>query len=65
MSAAEVIEMIEKLPPREKAEVFAYLKKSELALTERTVRYLPKTEADCIAEQVFKDHNELFRKLAQ
>lgn len=65
MSAAEVIEMIEKLPPLEKAEVLAYLKKSELAPTEGTVRYLPQTEAERIAEQVFKDHNELFRKLAQ
>ena len=65
MSAAEVIAMIEKLPPAEKAQVIAYAKKAELAERERRVRYLATAEAERIAEGIFKDHDELFRKLAQ
>ena len=62
MSAAEIIELIEKLPPTEKAEVLAHLEK---ARTGREIRYLPQAEAEQIADKIFKDHAELFRKLAQ
>jgi hypothetical protein len=65
MSAAEIIEMIEKLSPAEKAEVIAYARTLEFPPSEKTVRYLPQAEAERIAERVFKDHSELFRKLAQ
>ena len=62
MSVAEIIELIEKLPPNEKAEVFAHLERKR---TEREIRYLPQAEAEQIAGKIFKDHAELFRKLAQ
>ena len=42
MSAAEVIELIKKLPPEEKAEVIAFAKnaESEVRSTDRKVRYV-------------------------
>jgi hypothetical protein len=36
-----------------------------MAPAEQTIRYLPDDEAERIAERIFKDHSELFRKLAQ
>ena len=65
MSAVEIIELIEKLPPAEQAEVYALLEKKRIEKPEEAVRYLPQTEAEQIAERVFRDHRELFRKLAQ
>jgi hypothetical protein len=65
MSAAEIIELIEKLPPEEKAEVFAFLEKKKADRTEPGVRHLPQADAERFAERIFKDHSELFRKLAQ
>ena len=65
MSATEIIELIEKLPPQDKAEVIAYVRKAGMAPAEQTIRYLPDDEAERIAERIFRDHSELFRKLAQ
>ncbi len=76
MNAAEIIEMIKKLPPEEKAEVMAFLKEAESsvaekdfraeeAATERKVRYLPQAEAQRRAEKIFKENRELFHRLAQ
>ncbi|MSU51057.1 MAG: hypothetical protein EXS37_18535 [Opitutus sp.] len=65
MSAAEIIEMIEKLPPEEMAEVFALLEKRKVGRPEREIQYLPQAEAERIADQIYKDHSELFRKLSQ
>ncbi|WP_414664075.1 hypothetical protein [Horticoccus sp. 23ND18S-11] len=65
MSAAEIVEMIERLPPIERAEVFALLEKKKAENARREIRHLPAAEAQRIAEQVFKDHSDLFRKLAQ
>ncbi len=73
MSAAEIIELIKKLPPEEQAEVAAFLQtggerkepRVEEAGVERKVRYIPLAEAEKIAEGIFERHEELFRKLAQ
>jgi hypothetical protein len=73
MSAAEIIELIKKLPPEERAAVVAFVKEGgaesemrvEEAVVERTVRYIPLGEAEKIAEGIFDRHEELFRKLAQ
>jgi hypothetical protein len=69
MSAAEVIEMIEKLPPTERATVRAYLATKEKTMPTpdepTTIRYMSTAEADRISEQVFDQHKELFRRLAQ
>lgn len=76
MNAAEIIELIKKLSPEERAEVMAFLKKAESgaaekefraeeASTERKVRYLPQAEAQRRAEKIFKENRELFHRLAQ
>lgn len=68
MSAAEIIAMIEKLPPAERAEVVAFVdkQKAEPAPSETGgARYLPQAEPERIAEQVFDKHHELFQRLAQ
>lgn len=65
MSAAEVIEMIKKLPPEERAEVYSFTENAKQAEQPRTIRYMSNADADCISEQVFDQHKELFRRLAQ
>ena len=66
MSAAEVIELIKKLPPAEQQEVAVYLeKKKQAAPTERPVRYISKEKFDEIVPKVFEKHDELLRRLAQ
>jgi len=70
MNAAEIIELIKKLPPEERAGVEAYLKgeKTEIRVEEAAqnqARYIAKEEAERIAEGIFQRHSELFRKLAQ
>ena len=67
MSAAEVIEMIKKLPPEQKAEVIAFAKNagSEATSTERKIRYVSNEKFDKIMPKVFEKHDELFRRLAE
>lgn len=78
MTAAEIIELIKKLPPEERAEVMAFLMKDDGAMaesgasysgemrsSERKIRTIPQAEAERIADGVFDRHSELFRKLAQ
>lgn len=70
MNAAEIIERIKQLPPEERAAVEAFVRgeKGELRVEEgapRPARYIPKDEAEHIAEGIFQRHSELFRKLAQ
>jgi hypothetical protein len=67
MSAAEVIELIKKLPPEEKAEVIAFAKnaESEVRSTDRKVRYVSQEKFAEITPEVFAKHDELFRRLAQ
>jgi hypothetical protein len=63
MSAAEVIELIKKLPPEEKAEVIAFVRSAE---AESTGPGQVASEAfRAAADKVFTQHRELFRKLAQ
>jgi hypothetical protein len=64
MSAAEIIEMIEKLPPAEKAEVIAYARKSTLP-EEKSVRYISEEKFAEIGPKIFEKHRELLRRLAQ
>lgn len=73
MSAAEIIALIKKLPPEEKAEVAAFLKadgeqkelRAEETGVEPKVKYIPLADAERIADGIFDRHHELFRKLAQ
>jgi hypothetical protein len=67
MSAAEVIELIRKLPPEEKAEVIAFAKSAEIEVRspERKTRYISKEKFAEIRPEVFAKHDELFRRLAK
>ena len=65
MSAAEVIEIIEKLPLTEQQEVAAYLEKKKHAATGDDVRRMDHAKAIAIGEGIFDRHPELFRRLAQ
>jgi hypothetical protein len=65
MSAAEIIEMIEKLPPAEKAEVIAYARKAALPSEEKPIRYISDEKFAEVAPKVFEKHRELLRRLAQ
>lgn len=66
MSAAEIIELIKKLPPDDRAEVVAFAKKyteSDSGAGEK--RYIAIDEFDKIAPKIFADNHELLRRLAQ
>ena len=71
MNAAEIIEMIKKLPPEERAEVLAFIQREqgpravEETAKQREPRYIPLEDAQRIAEGVFDRHSGLFKKLAQ
>ena len=61
MSAAEIIEMIKKLPP----EVVAFVKKTEPAANESAAKYASDAEFDQALKQVVTENSELLRRLAQ
>ena len=65
MNAAEIIELIKKLSPEEKAEVMAFLKEGGGRVEESRVKYLPQDEAQRRAAKIFRENHELFRRLAQ
>lgn len=63
MSAAEIIELIKKLPPEERAEVREFIRGDEAASSD--VRRIDRDRAKEIGKELFDRHPELFRKLAQ
>lgn len=80
MNAAGIIELIKKLPPKEQAEVAAFVRaelgnpalkvedsSSAYSAAEAKVDHgrIPLVKAERVAAQVFDQHSELFRKLAQ
>lgn len=77
MSAAEIIELIKKLPPEERAEVAAFLEKREAGAVEeppagyatgsaeRIVRHVSDEDFEKALPGIFGRHRELFRRLAQ
>lgn len=65
MSAAEIIEMIKKLPPKEKAEVCDYFRSELEPSGEKAVRYMSDEKFNEVAPKVFEKHRELLRRLAQ
>ena len=64
MSANEVIEQIEQLPPQEQEKVFAYLN-SKLRRSDDGVSRDVSPEFKRVAEKVFERNAELFRRLAK
>ena len=65
MSAAEIIELIEKLPPSEQQQVREFLAK-KLGVTDNDgIRRMDLAKAKAIGDGLFERHPELFRRLAQ
>ena len=60
MSAAEIIEQIQTLPPEERKKVAAFVRQLE-----RAERQGVSEEFKRVADEVFTKNAELFRKLAQ
>lgn len=67
MSAAEIIELIKKLPPDERAEVVAFARNEPAVVPtkERTIRYVSEEKFAEVAPRVFEKHADLLRRLAQ
>ena len=65
MSAAEIIEMIKKLPPEEVIEVREFFQRAELPASESKIEYASDEEFDQAAKTVLADNQELLRRLAQ
>lgn len=67
MSAAEIIELIKKLPPEERAEVVAFARKEVVtaAAAAKKIRYVSDEKFAEVAPQVFEKHDDLLRRLAQ
>jgi hypothetical protein len=63
MSAAEIIEMIEKLPPEERAEVLAFIKAGKL--DQPSTKVVSDADFERAAKRVFADNKDLLRRLAQ
>jgi hypothetical protein len=64
MSAAEIIEMIKKLPPDEKAEVIAFAQKEAESDTPR-FKFISEGEFEKWAPAIFEKNRALLRRLAQ
>ena len=67
MSASEIIDAIQKLPAAEQDRIFAFV---ESALRNRepgaqTVRYADNADFEKVADKVLREHDNLFRRLAQ
>lgn len=67
MSAAEIIELIKKLSPEERAEVVAFARNEPAAAPtlERKIKYVSDEKFAEVAPRVFAQHADLLRRLAQ
>jgi hypothetical protein len=68
MSAAEIIEQIKALPPAEQqavAEFVESLPSVEQATAQSSIRYADLGRVKAVAEGIFDENGELFRKLAE
>lgn len=67
MSALEVIEQIEALPPKERAVVVDYVRKLEAVgvTAGKSIQYATPDQSKAAGDKVVKQYEEVFRKLAQ
>ena len=63
MSAAEIIELIKRLPPKEKAEVIAFIQEEQGRTADP--KAVSDAEFERAAERVFVENRDLLRRLAQ
>jgi hypothetical protein len=65
MSASEIIEQIKTLPPEERRQVLEFLEVMNHHIGESSVEYIPRSDLERSAKEIFREHETLFRKLAQ
>ena len=65
MSAAEIIEQIKRLPPEEKQAVKEYLTSDANSADQSKDQTIDRRDLERTAREIFKEHEQLFRKLAQ
>jgi hypothetical protein len=65
MRAAEIIEQIKRLPLEEKRAVKDFVNTEGEATSGSEVEYVDRKALEQTAQQIFKEHEDLFRKLAQ
>ena len=67
MSALEIIEQIEALPPKERALVMGYVRKFEAGVVsaDKSTQYAAPDQSKVAGDKVVKQYEEVFRKLAQ
>lgn len=67
MTARQIIQEIQALPPEEQREVLLHLKEksAEYSRSAPAIRYVSKEEAKLVSEGIFDEYADLFRKLAQ
>ena len=65
MSAAEIIELIKKLPPLERAEMSSFLQKVDADTQPHGIQFASDADFDRAAKLVFAENHELLRRLAQ
>ncbi len=65
MSAADIIELIKKLPPEEVTELREFMQRIEGPASEPKIKYASDEEFDRAAKTVLADNQELLRRLAQ
>jgi len=65
MSAAEIIEQIKQLPPEELRVVKQFVNADARGSSSVGVEYINREDLERSAKQIFSEHQELFRKLAQ
>jgi hypothetical protein len=65
MSATEIIEELEKMPIAEQERIFAFLLDARNQRKATEVRYAPDAEFEKVADEVFREHADLFRRLAK
>jgi hypothetical protein len=63
MTSRQIIEEIEKLSPAERLEVQSYFSKDANAAT--NIQYADQEKALAIADRIFAERGELFKKLAE
>ena len=64
MSAIEVIQQIKSLPPGERELVEKFVRSGEEPCA-REIRHMDSAKAEELADKIFSENAELFRKLAQ
>ena len=65
MSAAEIIEQIKRLPAEDQQKIRQFINSGGAQPAAKSVEFIPRTDFESAANEIFKKYDMLFRKLAQ